>query len=1305
MRAVPPAVSPLPGLGLRAADDDASSASSSSDSPLGTPCGTARAASTGGSSGSARSRAAYVSDSNWRTASPRIRGGGALGPDALGTGARPREGAGAAGTAAEPPDLAALQAVVKEADRPLSSFVCPYDDDMHFEPVVSVAGWTSKDLVENTDIYSRDFAELSMTIRVLSLGLDPSTPLLDRLKFCCIVSSLLDEHFVQRLGAIEKSDPHDFLSAHLSLRRHIRPRTPHEDKLDRAIRAVVRDQHLCLTAEILPALADYSIALCEWAEMDERERERARAFFRRSVAQSLTPLVVDPTHPFPSFASHNIYLCLLLQPRPSLFSAGAAGESARSGSGSGSGSGGSSGVGTPQRVFLKIPDDTRLVPVDDSGLRFLPIEALVRACIDEVCRGMNVLSCHPFRVTRNVKMTLEDSDFIENADLLETVQGEIHRRRAAPPTRLEIPVDFPPDLRSLLITELGLDDADVFEIDGPMLDLTGLMSLAFCPLPELRAVVKDPQVPPRFRGIGDSLADDPGAIFRVIKERDVMIEHPRDSFDASTLLFLAASARDPRVRSIKQVIYRAGSNSPLIQALVRAAKNGKEVTVLVELKASFDEVQNCEYAHALQRAGCNVMYGLLGLKVHSKILLVVREEEDGSMETYCNISTGNFNAKTAKLYTDISIMTCHPEMCADMHDVFNSLTGYSRTFVFRVALVAPVNMTNRLSDMVREEAANARAGRPSRIVAQVNGLSDVHIIRELYDASQAGVAIDLFVRGACRLRPGLPGLSENIRVFSWVGPVLQHRRIFYYYADGAEKYYIGSADWRTRNLNDRTEVAIPVFDERNKRRLGKLLTMLNDKRYLWQLQTDGRYYKVSALSEPLVFHVQPERVWAHQRVAKCEEVAAGDGSLEAGQHLISERAFSLGEQGLAGTPRDASGQVDVGVTVASGDALPSSGESGSAKPRSADEILVEEETGGSVRSGQRYLGSPFMSDRAPDDQISTGPALGLPAAVGGPTVFGQPSGSSCGNGQGISPQQSSARSLSASLTAGGVAGVNAGGLVRARPRVRQKNKFKVSIKGNQVQVDKVSAGAVPVKFDDPADISSLRVMMVQRSDTDDPWSVPKGSMNEGESPQDAAVRITREKGGVARSELCGTIGWVLRPKRSKTVAISTFVLKVLDLGNFVNSLHDRRRKWMTFKEAIALADGSGNSFTVDSLRRALAICEEMFAKNAAALEDELIDRAESITSAGPDQDRSSSAQNAGEGAQSPSHEGSNSGEAPAGLKVVLEEVEAEAEVAVGEGPRPAPVDDGGAETAGNEVGEKVSVDGDSSFVSGFVADD
>lgn len=922
------------------------------------------------------------------------------------------------------------------------------------------------------------------------------------------------------------------------------------------------------------------------------------------MKHTLTPLVVDPTHPFPNITSHAVYLCVLLRPAATEREDGGrerdAWKSGRSGS---SGSGG--GAALPvRRMFLRMPLDGRLVQVDEAGLRFMLVEDLVRVFLAEIARGMQVLSCYKFRVTRNVRMTLEDADFTDRMDLLETVQGEIHRRRSAPPTRLEIPADFPTDLRGLLVSELGLDEADVFEIDGEMLDLTGIMSLAFVPLPELRAVEKEPQVPQRFRGVGDRLADDPGAIFRVIHERDVMIEHPRDSFEGSTLLFLAAAARDPRVRSIKQVIYRAGSKSPLIEALVRAAKNGKEVTVLVELKASFDEVQNCEYANALQKAGCNVMYGLLGLKIHSKILLVVREEEDGTIETYCNISTGNFNAKTSKLYTDISIMTCHEEICSDIHDVFNSLSGYSRASEFRSVLVAPVNMMDRFSQLVREEAANARAGRPSRIVAQVNGLSDVHIIRELYEAGQAGVKIDLFVRGACRLRPGLPDLSENIRVFSWLGPVLQHRRIFYYYADGVEKYFIGSADWRTRNLNDRTEVAMPVYDERLKKRLGKILGLLIDKRYLWQLHADGRYYKISALAETLKFSVQPSTALTALKLraasagppsGQCSPVT-GNGSV--GNCVDGKRGPSFSEADGAG--------VEFSFGTYLGD--PNNDVGGGGGPSVPLKIPSSDEAASAHGSLPRYLSSSPYTGYEDSGDAQSVVSVTLPTSIAGHmTSNGGVKDYPSAGGTGTSPCPSLPHAKSRSDGKPGQKGLQ-------RSKVRSKpEKYKINIKGSLQQVDKIAAGAVPVRFSDPADISTLEVMVVQRIDTDDPWSVPKGGINEGETPLDASIRIAREKGGVSRSQHVGTLGWVMRPKRSKTVAVSTYVLQVLDLGNFVNSNHERTRKWLSFDEAINFALGSGNTFTTDSLRLAHKSCKEMFKKNAELLEKELTERVESDT--------------------------------------------------------------------------------------------
>lgn len=1020
---------------------------------------------------------------------------------------------------------------------PLSSLMCPYDDDMHYAPYVDTTGMSSEDLSECQELFSKDFAELSFSIRVLSLALDPSVPILDRLKFCCIVSQNLDEHFVKRLGTIEKTDPQDFRSSRLSLRREIRPRTSHEDKLDRAIRAVVRDQYRCLNDQLLPALAAYGVQILQFEDLNDTETSKATNFFKKYVFNALTPLVIDPTHPFPRIASHSLYLCVLVQYKGN----------------------GRYPAGPVRKVFLKLPADTaRLVPVDDSGLRFVPLERVAQAHIHLICRGMQILQCYVFRITRNTKMTLEDSDFIDRMDLMETVQSEIHRRRSAPPTRLEIPTNFPEDIRSLLVRELGLDDADVFVIDSPLLDLATCMSLAFVPLPQLRLVVKEPQVPRRFRGIGDSLATDPGAMFRVIKERDVLIEHPRESFDSSTLLFLAASARDPRVRSIKQVIYRAGSNSPLIQALVRAAQNGKEVTVLVELKASFDEVQNCEYANTLQNAGCNVMYGLLGLKVHSKVILVVREEPDGSMTTYANISTGNFNAKTAKLYTDISIMTCQEDICADMHDVFNSLSGYSQATEFRAALVAPVNMMDRFSQLVKEEADNARRGLPARIIAQINGLSDVVIIKELYDASQAGVSVDLFVRGACRLRPGLAGHSDNIRVFSWVGPVLQHRRIFYYFANGEEKYFIGSADWRTRNLNVRTEVAIPIFDDKIKKRLARMLIMLIDNRYLWQMDANGRYYKAPFSSEPIEFAIPPKR-WVPPLSA--ETLANGKMSPEPDgvENLALERERQLSAGKLGPLPPD--GLED----------------------NLSTRVDMDADGDWSARTGQSWMVSPQgETDNTPVDDTSTVSLLRLNSS-GGVAVSG-----------------------TLERSASGAAAVDTSGEMRPsqrRSRPKPRPKYKVNIKGNETNVDKIAAGAVPVRFSDPLDISTLEVLMVQRGDIDDPWSVPKGGRNEGESPEQAAIRVAREKGGVSICEQLANLGWVLRPKRNKTIAVSTFLLKVLELGNFVNSLHRRKRKWMSFRQAIDLAVETGNSFTTDSLRRAYETCQEIFEKHAKMEED------------------------------------------------------------------------------------------------------
>ena len=739
-----------------------------------------------------------------------------------------------------------------------STIVCPFDEKVHYNPPDILSNYSLRQLSEDDAVFSREFTELSMVCRVLSLAMDPTMPLLDRVKFICIVSHYIDEHFTRRLGGIPKLDLNDLQTATINLRRQVRPKTRYEEDLTVALRTITEKQSDCLKFELLPKLKEVGVHIVRAVDFTPEESKRMTHYFKQNLRPALTPFLLDSTHPFPSLRSHEIYLYVtLFNPKNA----------------------------TKKVVIFRTPSQKRLIPIDESGLRFVRCEDLVLANLNVLCHSMAVLESHMFRVTRNTKIDITDESMDDLNDLFDFIIEEVHRRRQAPATRLEVMLNAPLEMVQTLVNRLYLDDDDVYRIDSPFLDLSSCMSLAFVPLPWLRQVVKDPVVPSQFKGLSNRLIADPGAIFGVLRKQDVLIEYPRDNFENSAVLFLHAAARDPRVQTIKSVLYRAGSNSPIVQALIRAAKNGKEVSVVIELKASFDEVQNTEYAHALRAAGCNVTYGMLGLKVHSKIMLVVREEDNGELCSYVNVSTGNFNPKTAKLYTDYSLFTCDREICTDVLDVFNMLTGYSESPEYRCLLVAPVNMIDSFVKLIREEAENARAGKPARIAAQVNGLSDKTITRELYIASQAGVRIDLLVRGSCRVRPGIVGLSENISVYSWVGHVLQHRRVFYFHAGGKGKYFVGSADWRTRNLCGRVEVVTPIKDAMIRKRLSKSFDLIEDSKYVWRMSPDGHYYKgfPTTKSPPVSVSIAPIDL------SKTSKSGSGDSDLDEPETL---RRFS-----------------------------------------------------------------------------------------------------------------------------------------------------------------------------------------------------------------------------------------------------------------------------------------------------------------------------------------------------------------------------------------------------------------------------
>jgi polyphosphate kinase len=673
-----------------------------------------------------------------------------------------------------------------------------------FEPEVDITTLSLDELSTSPLIYNRETSWLDFNWRVLYEALDERNPLLERLKFLAITAANLDEFFRKRVGGLKRQQAAGManLTSHgLSPDFQIRV-------ICQAIHRMVSCQSDCLLDQVLPALRGEGIHICNYDEISDEAQAQLKLFFHREIYPILTPLAVDPGHPFPFISNLSLNLAVeLLDPV------------------------------TSETHFARVkvpPNRARWVPVGDQ-FEFVPLEQIIIQHLDELFGGMEVVAAHPFRVTRNADMARNEE---EADDLLEMISEEVRERRFAPIVRLEVVEQMPEHLRQVLMVEMGLSHSDVYEIRG-LLGLVDLFALADANLPHLKYDPWTPQSHPAFAGL--TKKSRPADVFAIIRAGDVLVHHPYHSFATSTQAFLEAASRDPQVLAIKQTLYRTSSDSPIVKALIAAAERGKQVAVLVELKARFDEERNIEWARTLEDAGVHVAYGLIGLKTHTKTTLVVREEEDG-LRAYAHVGTGNYNPKTASLYTDLGLMTASPEIAADLMDLFNFLTGYSRQQHYRKLLVAPITMRRRFIEMIESEMAHALAGRPARIVAKMNGLDDPEIVRKLYEASQAGVPILLIVRGNCRIRPGLPGISENIQVFSIIGRFLEHHRIFYFENGGDPLYFIGSADWMMRNLSHRVEAITPIEDPNLQRQLQTLLEIcLADKRQAWKMMPDGRY--------------------------------------------------------------------------------------------------------------------------------------------------------------------------------------------------------------------------------------------------------------------------------------------------------------------------------------------------------------------------------------------------------------------------------------------------------------------------------
>ena len=669
--------------------------------------------------------------------------------------------------------------------------------------------------------FNRELSWLEFNRRVLAEAMDERTPLLERLKFMAIFSSNLDEFFMVRVAALKKQ-----VAAGVSkLSADGRTAQQQLEAITKVLTPMFKEQHQHFERKLKKELTKSGIYLLNYVDLNQEQRTYINSYFEDYIFPVLTPLAVDPSHPFPYISNLSLNLAVVLkdpQIDGELFAR----------------------VKIPKVLprFVALPEDLRQRHRGKPGVwTGVPMEQIVTHNLEYLFPGMNILESYSFRVTRNADLSVEED---EADDLLLAIEKELHKRRiGGSSVRLEIEASIPAELRSTIIRELALEENDVYDIDG-LISLGDLMSFLSLPLADLKDNPWNAVLPRRLSWLqeqeGESMVEGEN-FFNVIRNGDLLVHHPYHSFSSTVLRFVTEAASDPNVLAIKMTLYRTSGDSPIVKALITAAQNNKQVVALVELKARFDEENNILWARKLEKSGVHVVYGVTGLKTHTKITLVVRQEKE-KIRRYVHIGTGNYNPKTAKIYTDLSLLSCREDLGADLTDLFNFLTGYSRQKSYRQLLVAPVSLRGRMVEMINREAENCRQGKTGRIVAKMNSLVDQQVIQALYEASQAGVEIDLIIRGICCLRPGLPGISEKIRVISIIGRFLEHSRIFYFHNNGEEEIFIGSADWMTRNLSRRVEAVTPIKSPEIFRDLQEILgVMLADNRKAWELQSDGTF--------------------------------------------------------------------------------------------------------------------------------------------------------------------------------------------------------------------------------------------------------------------------------------------------------------------------------------------------------------------------------------------------------------------------------------------------------------------------------
>src|SRR5271165_6256354 len=650
--------------------------------------------------------------------------------------------------------------------------------------------------------YSRELSWLEFNDRVLEEAFDERNPLLERVKFTAIYSTNLDEYFMIRVAPLKQQ-----IEAEVH-KRSVDGRLPEEQLAAISARLRVsldRFTHL-MNDELWPALAHEGIRIRRYDELDPRTRAELERTFHERVFPVLTPLAVDQGHPFPYISNLSLSLGVEME------------EATPDG---------------PISHFARVkvpPSLPRFMPIDAPGdeKQYVMLEDVIAHNLSALFPGMNVRASYLFRVTRDADLDIQED---EADDLLRAIESELRRRRFGEPVRLEVEAGMPAHLCEMLLEALSLADVDLYALDC-MLGTSSLWSLVGLERPELHDPPFTPAIPKRLIAERD--------MFAAIREGDILLVHPYESFDP-VVQFVRQAAADPHVLAIKQTLYRTTGTSPVVQALVDAAEAGKQVAALIELKARFDEENNIHWARNLEHVGAHVVYGFPGLKVHCKVILIVRDEPDG-IRRYVHIGTGNYNDKTAKIYTDLSLFTCRPELGADATHLFNRLTGFAKDVRYEELLVAPTTLRTGFVELIEREAEHARAGRPAGIIGKLNAISDVGLVQTLYRASQAGVPIDLIVRGQCELRPGIPGVSETITVRSIVGRFLEHSRIYVFENGGEREIYIGSADWMGRNLDRRVETIVPVLDPAIGDRILEIIEVLrSDNTKTRWLRSDGTY--------------------------------------------------------------------------------------------------------------------------------------------------------------------------------------------------------------------------------------------------------------------------------------------------------------------------------------------------------------------------------------------------------------------------------------------------------------------------------